>query len=29
MASKNHQGVDLGTFIEGLEKRNEGQTEFI
>ena len=29
MASKNHQGVDLETFIEGLEKRNEGQTEFI
>lgn len=29
MASKNHQGVDLETFIEGLEKRNEGQPEFI
>ena len=29
MASKNHQAVDLETFIEGLEKRNEGQTEFI
>ena len=29
MASKNHQAVDLDTFIEGLEKRNEGQPEFI